>query len=112
MSWSSYRSEASKAHKRMIDSPKWRKYSRRYLKRHPYCESPHCEGKYIPSKHVDHKTRPEGDSRLFWKNSNHWALCFACHNGPKQSQERGGHGFLKGSDVNGEPLTPDHPWWK
>lgn len=37
---------------------------------------------------VDHIRAHRGDAALFWDESNLTALCKACHDGPKQAQER------------------------
>lgn len=107
------RSEEGRRHKAMIGSTAWRRYSRKYLEQHPLCECPHHRGKdaRFPSQLVDHRKPPKGDRKLFWNPDNHVAMHRSCHSGPKQSEERGGHGFLRGSDERGWPLSFQHHWF-
>jgi 5-methylcytosine-specific restriction endonuclease McrA len=39
---------------------------------------------------ADHKKPHRGDEALFWDDGNLWCLCKTCHDGTKQSEERGG----------------------
>lgn len=70
------------ARQRGYDS-KWDRERAAYLKAHPHCVM--CGN---PARVVDHKTPHRGDKRLFWSRSNWQALCFPCHSGTKQSQEK------------------------
>lgn len=44
-------------------------------------------GRIVSATVVDHITPHRGDERLFWDESNHQALCAACHNGRKAREE-------------------------
>jgi 5-methylcytosine-specific restriction endonuclease McrA len=59
---------------------------------------------------VDHIEPHRGDRRLFWNTSNLQSMTKVCHDRFKQSQEKGGAGFLVGCDEDGWPLSEDHPW--
>ncbi|WP_256846926.1 HNH endonuclease [Paenibacillus sp. Pae108] len=70
----------------------WQKYRLRFLKKNPLCV--HCENKGVltPSEHVDHIIAVTGpNDPLFWKESNHQALCHSCHS-RKTVLEDGGFG--------------------
>lgn len=66
---------------------KWQQERAAFLKLHPACVR--C-GK--PSTVVNHKVAHRGDQRLFWSRSNWEAVCKPCHDGPIQSEEKGGRG--------------------
>ena len=87
---------------------RWKKLRDAQLKAHPTCQCPHNCGQRATV--VDHIKRHNGDPRLFWNPRNLQSMAKTCHDSRKQSQERGGHGFDMGSDTNGQPLNPQHPW--
>jgi len=61
---------------------------------------------------VDHKVPHKGDQKLFWDRKNWQPMHRACHS-RKTAGEDGGFGRkpqVKGCDVMGRPLDPDHPW--
>ena len=57
---------------------------------------------------ADHITPHRGDPILF--EGPLQSLCKECHDSVKQSLEKGGDGFIKGSDSRGMPLDPRHAW--
>ena len=89
---------------------RWRRYRESFLRKHPLCAMHQALGQLVAASVVDHIEPHRGDSELFWRKSNHQALCEACHNRHKQRIERGGP--LVGCDVNGVPLDPAHHWAK
>ena len=82
------------------------------LARRPWCQCPHHKGQKVPANVVDHIIPHRGDTRLFYDSSNLQSMTKRCHDSMKQSQEKGGHGFNVGSNVDGTPINPDHPWYK
>ena len=60
------------------------------------------------SQVTDHITPHKGDKQLMWDESNWQALCKHCHDSYKQILEKSG--YLKGNDVSGMPLDPNHSW--
>ena len=60
---------------------------------------------------VDHIDPHKGDERKFWNARNLQSMTKQCHDKFKQSQEKGGAGFDMGSNADGTPLNPDHPWY-
>lgn len=107
------RSDRGKRVQGWYTSRKWRRLSRECLEANPLCQCPHCTSGNMepkPATVVDHIKPHKGDRRLFWDVSNLQSLAASCHNGPKQSQECGGHGFMKGCDGKGYPLHPGHRW--
>ena len=58
---------------------KWRKESKAYLAKHPWC-SLHGGGCTLIATLVDHVVPHRGDMRLFWNRDNWQGLCEHCHN--------------------------------
>lgn len=104
------RTPAGEKHRALLKSKRWKKCREAYIAAHPYCECPYHKDKRVKGDVVDHIKPPRGDERLFFNPNNWQTLTRSCHSGPKQSLERGGWGFRKGSDSNGDPIDPDHPW--
>jgi 5-methylcytosine-specific restriction endonuclease McrA len=68
-------------------------------------------GRQVAATVVDHIKPHRGDQSLFWDKNNNWAaLCETHHNSTKQRDEA--RGFMSGSDANGRPIDPAHPWNK
>lgn len=109
-----YRATAKKWYK----SRRWQRIRQRQLANHPYCQCPHHDGDRLPADHpefggavVDHVEAHRGNERAFWSGP-FQTMTKQCHDSGKQSQERGGAGFLRGCNADGEPLSKDHPWRK
>ena len=90
---------------------RWKDLRARQLARFPHCQCPHHKGQSIPADVVDHIVPHKGDTRLFHDPRNLQSMTKECHDRFKQSQEKGGSGFLKGNDEYGNPLSRDHEWW-
>ncbi len=86
----------------------WRQIRARRLKQFPLCAFCAKIGKIEPATVVDHVIPHRGDEELFFDTDNLQSLCKHCHDSHKQTQEKSGH--LKGSDLDGLPLDPRHPW--
>lgn len=99
-------------YRRWYKTKRWQQKRARQLRRDPKCQCPHCKGEQLDADTVDHRIAHKGDSRLFWDENNLQSMAKVCHDRFKQSQERGGVGFLKGSDEHGDPLDPAHPWYR
>ena len=93
-------------------SKRWQRLRQKKLQAQPYCQCPHHKGKAIPADTVDHIKPHKGDARLFWDTRNLQSMTKQCHDRFKQSQEKGGHGFLQGFDENGNPLSHSHHWFQ
>jgi 5-methylcytosine-specific restriction protein A len=104
------RSDKARAYRAWYKTKRWLRLRQHQLAKHPYCQCPHHEGKHVLADVVDHKTPHKGDERLFWDDRNLASMTKQCHDSMKQSQERGGRGFAKGSDVNGMPLVAQEGW--
>jgi 5-methylcytosine-specific restriction endonuclease McrA len=82
----------------------------RKLKAAPLCY--YCEqaGRITAADTVDHIKAHEGDEALFWDWDNLRSSCTACHNIVAQLKDI--HGYAPGVDLEGNPLDPNHPWYK
>lgn len=88
---------------------RWRKERAAFLRANPLCRL--CKeqsDRAMPASVVDHKIAHRGDMRLFWDRSNWQPLCFTHHNA--HAQQRDKSGTVRGCDVNGLPLDPQHHW--
>lgn len=75
---------------------------------------PRCTRCGEPATVVDHVMPHRGDPKLFWNRSNWKGLCATCHSRWKQSTERALRAGrpIKGCDIYGRPLDPNHAWNK
>lgn len=90
---------------------RWQKARAGFLKAHPLCVLCLKRGRVTPATVVDHITPHRNDMELFWDSDNWQALCKQCHDGHKQSIEKGGVGRW-GADDSGIPHDPAHHWNK
>ena len=98
--------------KPLYRTKRWKDLRRSQLDRHPLCQCPHHKGKDVTAVAdvVDHIRPHRGNARLFWDARNLQSMTKACHDSRKQSEERGGAGFLQGCGPDGQPLDESHPW--
>lgn len=85
-------------------SPAWRRLRAAVLARDPICRTPGC-GR--PSQHADHivpRSRGGADNM-----ANLRGLCASCHSTVTRQGNAKPLG-VKGCDLNGMPLDPNHPW--
>jgi 5-methylcytosine-specific restriction endonuclease McrA len=87
----------------------WRKARAVYLFKHPLCVMCQANGHVMAATVVDHITPHKGNIILFWDQSNWQSLCKPCHDGHKQSIEKGGAG-RSGCDAAGMPTDKAHHW--
>lgn len=87
---------------------KWQKARRTFLDANPLCVRCDVKGRTTVATVVNHRIPHKGDSKLFWDRKNWEPVCKPCHDGEIQREERSG--FVVGSDLNGRPLDPLHPW--
>lgn len=93
----------------------WEQVRARFLA-HPgnrFCRRCAARGEQVLATDVDHIVSiRRGGSRLDWANLQ--PLCARCH-GRKTVRQDGGFGrqpYIRGCDINGRPLDPNHPWNK
>ena len=94
---------------RLYNRRRWRRESRAYLTRNPLCVMCTAVGRTSLATVVDHIVPHRGDPELFWDEANNWqGLCKTDHDAAKKELEMSGR--LRGCDVHGRPLDPNHPW--
>ena len=89
-----------------LTSAAWRKLRAYILNESPLCE--HCAplGLVVPATDVDHVDGNPGNNSM----ANLQSLCHACHS--RKTAADHGKAVNLGSDVDGVPLDPNHPWRK
>lgn len=87
---------------------KWQRERATFLDANPVCERCENLGRMTPSTVVNHRVPHRGDMKLFWDRKNWEPACKPHHDGEIQREERSG--IVKGTDRNGRPLDPSHPW--
>jgi 5-methylcytosine-specific restriction enzyme A len=94
------------------NSKTWKSLRKQKLAENPLCE--YCPaGRLTPATEVDHVVAIEnGGSPTAWANLR--ATCHECHSRKTLYVERMGKDRVpvKGCDVNGRPLDPEHHWNK
>ena len=64
-------------HHKLYNNPRWVKYREWFLLQHPLCVNYNeCHN---TATVVDHIIDHGGDRDIFWKESNHQAMCKPCH---------------------------------
>jgi len=98
------------AYRNLYKSKRWQQLRKEMLSKQKWCQCPHHKGKFVPGEVVDHIIPHKGDTKLFFDRNNLQVLSASCHNGPKQSSEKGGRGFNQGCDKWGNPLNKLEHW--
>ena len=94
---------------RLYDRARWRRRRAAFLTANPMCKFCTAAGRTTLATVVDHEIPHKGDPVLFWDEANNWQpLCKPCHDGAKAELENTGR--LRGCDVHGRPLDPNHLW--
>ena len=94
----------------LYNSTAWRKLRAYHLKQFALCELCLQMGHVTPATVVHHIVAHKGDESKFFDRSNLQSVCKTCHDGACQSFEKSGH--MRGSDVNGYPISSGHPWFR
>lgn len=93
---------------RLYDTVRWKRRRARQLRDEPLCRLCLALHNVVTGATVaDHIEPHRGDPELFW-NGELQSLCDSCHSSLKQQQERSGR--FEGSDLDGNPIDPAHPW--
>lgn len=86
---------------------RWQKLRKSFLDQNPFCVMCRADGLTREANVCDHIHQHHGDPDKFWSGP-FQPLCTPCHSGRKQAAER--RGYEKGSDADGRPTDPSHPW--
>jgi 5-methylcytosine-specific restriction endonuclease McrA len=88
------------------NSPQWRAIRKMVLDREPLCRYCAKQGRLVVATEVDHVNNDTFDNSLDALQP----LCKSCHSSKTAQEQRGGVATIKGHDINGNPLDPNHPW--
>lgn len=102
------RTAAATAYRSWYKTAAWAAIRLRRLAAEPVCRMCGHVGRVTVATICDHVIPHKGDRALFFSFDNTQSLCKRCHDGTKQAEER--RGYVIGSDVDGRPLDPSHPW--
>ena len=94
--------------RRLYDTRRWRRERAAFLARNPLCTMCEAQARTTLATVVDHVVPHRGDPVLFFDPANWQPLCRPCHDGAKQEQEKSG--TIRGCDISGRPLDPNHHW--
>ena len=102
------RSDAAETYRGWYKTKEWYAARAATLRDHPLCGMCLLQERVSASVIVDHIKPHRGDRKLFFDRANLWGLCQPHHDATKQRQER--TGIVAGTDAEGRPLDPNHPW--
>lgn len=89
-----------------LNGTAWRKLRAAVLAEQPLCPECRDQGLLVPATEVDHQdNNPSNNER-----SNLVGLCKAHHSQKTMAELYGRRPKVRGCDVNGWPLDPDHHW--
>jgi 5-methylcytosine-specific restriction endonuclease McrA len=90
---------------------RWQRVRRQKLQVNPLCESCLQRGSIEPATVVDHRVPIADGGDPFPPLDQLASLCVRCHNAKTRAEQAGEKNwFVKGCDVFGYPLDPNHPW--
>lgn len=99
---------------RIYDTTRWRKLRAKKLKANPLCEVCERQGKLTPARAVDHRIAINAGGPAFPPLDGLASLCLSHHSIKTSAEDRPdrrpGRGLMRGCDVNGMPLDPNHEW--
>ncbi len=93
---------------RLYNTRRWKRRRAAFLALNPLCRFCEATSRVTLATIVDHIRPHKGDEALFFDETNWQSMCKPCHDGAKAELER--TGALRGCDVHGRPLDPNHPW--
>lgn len=103
-----HRSAAAQAYRHLYKTSAWRNGRLAFLAQNPLCTRCKANGRTTAATVVNHIKPHKGDLALFFSWENWEPVCKPHHDGLIQSDEK--TGYLKGSDAQGRPRDPQHPW--
>jgi 5-methylcytosine-specific restriction protein A len=111
------RSPEAQAWRRWYSTARWRRVRKTQFGKQPLCERCEAKGFRIVATICDHDDPATKLSAETFFAGPFSSLCKPCHDGPKQSQERGGNdagqiGYSKEVGVDGLPVDPRHPFYR
>ena len=93
---------------RLYDTQKWKRRRAAFLMANPLCKFCEAAGRAALATVVHHEILHKGDETIFFDEEDWAGLCKPCHDGAAVELENTGR--IRGCDVHGRPLDPNHPW--
>jgi 5-methylcytosine-specific restriction protein A len=95
------------------NTQRWLRLRREKFRKHPLCEACLQVGRLEPATVVDHRVPIKAGGDPFPAFDQLASLCARCHNTKTRAEQAGEENWLvKGCDIHGYPLDPNHPWNK
>lgn len=89
---------------------RWQRLRKLKLRDKPLCEFCLQVGRIEPANVVDHKIPIKAGGEPYPPFDKLTSLCASCHNEKTRCEQIGEDYSIKGCDVFGYPLDPNHPW--
>lgn len=102
------RSSGAQKYRRWYGLKEWKLARATQLAKQPLCERCLQADIITRASVVNHRIPHKGDWALFIDPANHESTCAPHHDALIQKEEA--RGYMIGSDVNGRPVDPRHPW--
>ena len=97
------------------NTQRWQRLRRHKLRACPVCEACFRVGLIEPAVAVDHRAPIKRGGDPFPHLDQLASLCEGCHNAKTRAEQLGREPaprVVKGCDVHGNPLDPNHDWYK
>ncbi|EHK56786.1 HNH endonuclease signature motif containing protein [Allomesorhizobium alhagi] len=103
-----HRTVEAEQYRRLYRTAAWQRLRLAQLRSQPLCERCLCDDVVEVATVVHHRIAHKGDEHLFWDPENLESVCAPHHDTLIQREEA--RGYTIGSDINGRPVDPAHPW--
>ncbi|MEO4000324.1 HNH endonuclease [Mesorhizobium sp. CAU 1732] len=103
-----HRSPEAAAYHRWYGLKAWKVAREAQLSGQPLCERCLQSEDVTAAAVVNHRIPHKGDWGLFIDPGNHESICAPHHDSLVRREEK--RGYVVGSDINGRPVDPLHPW--
>ena len=95
---------------------RWQRLRKHKLQRNPLCEYCLNAGRIEAATVVDHIVPIARGGDAYPPLDHLMSCCVSHHNEKTRGEQQGKESFtpkgIKGCDVHGNPLDPDHPWYR
>lgn len=103
-----HRSTEAQAYRKLYGLKAWKVAREVQLAYQPLCERCLQSEDVTPATVVNHRIPHRGNWELFIDPNNHESTCAPHHDSLIQREEK--RGYEIGSDIDGRPIDPGHPW--
>ena len=92
---------------------RWQRLRKLKLQTNPLCETCLKQHRIEPATVVDHIVAINAGGAAYPALDELCSQCVSCHNSKSRIVEQLGRPLtVRGCDVNGYPLDPNHPWYR